>query len=227
MGEVKTLPPVLGVQSKPKPCEMCAYKTVGSGWLSDWIGKRAKVLFMFPSAPGDDFVNRFPLSGRGGNSFLHKYIEPLGFDRDDCAFAHVIRCRPKGDGSKKAKNGQYPTGFARKSAETSCRYYDRNGVVEQFNPDSYVLSFDLGTIYSEPAFTRLFGADVKKAFDLASRGYRPVMLLGNPAAELLARYINGNGGVKSWRGEWRPIDSWPWLSGSTELSPTSTRFIAA
>jgi len=218
---------ILGVQQKPAACSMCAYKTVGSGFLNDWIGKHPKVLFMLPSAPGDDFVNRYPLSGKGGHSFIAKYIEPLGYDRDDCAFAHVLRCRVKGDGSKKAKNGQYPTGFARKASEQACRYYDRNGVVETFNPDCYVITFELNTIYQEPAFTRLLARDIQKSFDLAAKGYRPIVLMGNPAAELLAKYISGNGGVKSWRGEWRTIPSWPWLEGSTELPAASTRFIAA
>jgi hypothetical protein len=229
MVEVKSLPPVLGVAQKPATCKsLCPYCSVGSGYVEDWAGKDPKVAFLIPSPTGDDCLNRMPMTGKGGNSFIRKYIEPLGYTRDNCIFSHVLRCRPKGDGSKKARYGQYPTGSARKGSEAACRYYDRFSPLAKFAPDCYLITFELTSLYTEPAFTRLFAVDIRKAFELSTRGFRPLVLLGNPTAELVAPYVNGNGGVKEWHSHWEEMpEGWPWLSGTQEIKGTTRGFRAA
>lgn len=49
-----------------------------------------------------------------------------------------------------------------------------------------------------PAFTRLFKADIKKAFRFVEEGYRPCVLLGDKAMSMV--FPKFGGGVKKWRG---------------------------
>lgn len=220
---------MLGVEKKPNHCKnICCQFTIGSGFVRDFSPKAPRVAFMVPSPTGDDCINRRVLSGKGGASFEKHFIAPLGYSWEDYMVTSVLRCRPKGDGSKGCRHGQYPTGSVRKGAEQSCRFYDRGGPLEKFDPDAYVLTFELQTIYQEPAFTRLLARDIEKAFTLAERGYRPIVLMGNPTAAMVCPFIEGAGGVKAWRGHWGEMqEGWPWLSGQTKVKGTANRFVLA
>ncbi len=207
---------VLGVQSKPASCRLlCQYFSVGSGWVPDFIGSRPKVAFMLPHPTGDDSINRSLMTGRGGDSFFKKYITPLGYDREDCIFSAVIRCRPRGNGAKSAKWGTPLTGNTKKMTEESCRHHDVP-VLGKWNPDLILLTFSLGVVYTEPAFTRLLQRDIAKAFEFAQKGYRPLVLMGNEAGEMFMPFIKGNGGSKGWRGNWQEQDGYPFLPDASK-----------
>lgn len=215
MSELVVLNDMKGVEPRPDHCKnICKQFTIGTGFVHDRSPKAPRIAVMVPAPTKDDCLHRAPLAGKARAHFERTYLEPLGYSPDDYMVSSVLRCLPKGDGSASARHGDYPTGTVRKGAEAACRYYDRNGPLERFDPDSYVLTLDLARTYKEPAYIRLVRRDIEKAFTLADRGYRPLVLMGNPAAELICPFLVGNGGVKAWRGHWDELpEGWPSLSG--------------
>ena len=206
-----TAKPSTGVASKPAQCRLlCPYFTKGSGFVDDYLPEGAKVLFMISNPSSDDLVSRKPLSGKAGWSFLKTFIEPLGYGLKDYGVCSLMRCRPQG--------GQVPIGWAKKATINACRYYDQ-GVVAEFGPKSYLISHALKDIYRENSFHSLLASDIKKAFRFADLGLRPIVLMGQEAAEFVAPYIVGQGGVKKFRGSWMELDQWPYLSATGELPP--------
>jgi hypothetical protein len=67
-----------------------------------------------------------------------------------------------------------------------------------------------------PALRWLIESDIKRAVKRADEGYRPLILMGKEAKELVAPWAKGP--VKSWRGHFYP-GSWPWQEGSSLVVP--------
>ena len=111
-----------------------------------------------------------------------------------------------------------PIGKDRKGTIAACRYYDR-GVIAAFAPKTYILGQALIDVYKENSFHSLLANDVKKAFRFAEKGLRPILILGQDAAETIAPYILGQGGIKKFRGSWIEIEQWPFLSASQQPKP--------
>jgi hypothetical protein len=117
----------------------------------------------------------------------------------------------------------------------ACRQYDCKqssghklvaGGIEAFDPNLFVITHDLKDIFNTPPFYRIIQKDIEKAFRFVVKGYRPIVLFGIEAAELLAPWIKDKGGMKAWRGHfWE--GSWPWKEGVAEMGPAPTTFLAA
>ncbi len=204
-----------GIQLKPKTCQiLCPYFSIGSGYLEDTLPPEAKIMVMLASPSSEDLLYRKFLSGKAGFSFFKNYIYPLGYRQEHVAICGVMRCRPVG--------GKFPLGQDKKGTVEACRYYDQQKV-KDFGPKSYIISQSLKDVYQENAFHSLMVNDFKKAFRFAEKGLRPIVLMGNEASEIVAPYIVGQGGTKKWRGEWREIEVWPFLTNKT-MEPQKPTF---
>lgn len=210
----------LGILGKPHECKtLCPYFYVGEGFVRDIAVSTARVLIMINNPSSDDLVNRKLLSGRAGYRFYQDYIYSLGYTDSDVAVTAVMRCRPKG--------GKMPTGPVKPNLITACRYYDRE-VIKEFNPDCYLITQELRDVYQERAFHSLLKCDIQKAFFLAEKGYRPIVLMGLEAANLVASFVDGNGGPKRWRGMWEELtEGWPHLNASPAPKPIASGFAPA
>jgi hypothetical protein len=207
-------PPVLastaqGVTAKPNSCRVCCpYFSVGEGYVTDYLPEAPRVMLLVANPSADDLVNREILSGKAGYSFLKTYIWPLGYKKEDIGIAAIMRCRPKG--------GRFPIGADKRGVLQGCRQYDKNAI-GKFNPDTYMITQTLFDTYTNPAFGRLLKNDIAKAFRLADKGLRPIVLMGVEAASMVAPYIDGNGGPKAWRSHWQALDNgWPFLMASSK-----------
>lgn len=183
---------------------MCRFASVGEGYANDVMPANPKIMIFMASPSADDLLNRRLLSGKAGFSFFKSYIYPLGYKQDDVAISAVMRCRPRG--------GKFPLGKDKKAIMESCRYWDR-GAIKTFNPNMYILAHDYKLAYSEPVYTRLIISDIKRAFEFAEKGHRPIVCLGNEASEIVAPFIIGNGATKTWHShyDWFEGGVWPHL----------------
>lgn len=215
------VPAETGVTKKPDMCRrMCCYYSVGAGWAEDVLPPAAKIMVLVSSPSSDDILNRKLLSGKAGWSFFKTYIFPLGHKQEDVAISAVMRCRPKA--------GKFPLGRDKKSLVESCRYYDQ-GAIKSFNPDMYVIAHDIKLAYSEPVYSRLIQSDIARAFDFAAKGFRPIVLLGTEASELVAPFIVGNGGTKTFHShyDWFAGGTWPFLHATPQEPKPAPGFAPA
>jgi hypothetical protein len=193
--EYKAFVPVV---RKGEGCSGCPYKGIGVGNCLDWVGSDPKIAVML-EAPGETEIEEgVPLSGKAGQLWCHWLLESNGYTRENCVVCNTLRCRPKGVGKAKDKWNQYPTGKLRAQAEAYCRQYDDKLIA--WGPDVFVATMHPAALLRTPAFVGLVQADMAKAFRLAERGYKPLVLMGDKAMGLCAPWLVG--GVKAWRGHW-------------------------
>lgn len=100
-------------------------------------------------------------------------------------------CRP-------SSMNEYPIGKLRVEAERHCRLYDDQLV--KFRPDLFLVTIHPAMLLRSSAMTRLVQRDVRRAFEFAAKGYRPCLLMGDKAMNLVAPWLKD--GVKRWRGHW-------------------------
>lgn len=216
-----------GVRPHPEACKLCPLNWLGSGFVPDEMpatGKpRIAMMFEFPA--GDDIVEGRPLVSRGGQAWLRRLVYALGHRKDEVLICNTLRCRPR--------QGRYPTGVDQRQAELCCRAHDGTqwggdidvpGGLLAFDPNVFLVSYNPGDILDTPSLYRLVRRDVEKAFSLADRDYRPLMLMGKGPAFLVAPWLQGKGGIKAWRGHWWE-GSWPWQPGY--VPPKPTQFLVA
>jgi hypothetical protein len=194
-----------GIAGKPKACEFCPCHTTQTGFVPDYFPPEAKVLFVLSAPRPDDAEEQLPLSGGMGKWLMREFVYKLGHKKEDVAITHILRCAPR----ITQKGIEYPTGPKRGKAENMCRQYDdKQGVegqlvpggVKKFNPNVFMLTFELTSVKYGPAFQHLLKESVRKCFRLAEKGYRPALVCGKEAGELFFPYAfsQGQGGTKSW-----------------------------
>lgn len=169
-----------------------------------------KIAMIFDMPSGADVREQAPLSGEDGAAWEKMFITDLGYRREDVLMSHVLRCRQKND---KFGHPLYPKEPMRKRGELNCRHYDLR--LNEFDPNLYVISLHPRSIRLIGAHARQIARDVNKAFTFAGQGYRPAVLLGEPAAELYFPWMKAGGGLKNWRGHY-------W-QGESPFLPTSRR----
>lgn len=212
-----------GVREKPEQCALCPFATKGAGFVPDWYPDRDKppqlgLLLNMPSS--DDVVEQRPWSGRAGYAWEQKYLKPFGLSLTDVYIGHVVRCQPK---DRKWGKPVYPIGTLKRHAEITCRQHDgkcgpdlHKGGMKSFDPNMFVVTFHPSDALLVPALSRLIQADIGKAVRRMNEGYRPLVLMGTEAKDLLAPWLKG--GIKSWRGSyWK--GEYPFKEGSMLLEP--------
>lgn len=192
-----------GVVKKPDQCyNSCPLGSCGGGFCPDWVPANPKIGVLFPQPGKDDVVSRQPLSGGMGRFFWGLIGARAGLRKTDVLASHILRCR----------NGwKYPVGADVKRAESACRQWDRFGNSDGFpdpnlpslvgwNPNLFIVTFDLSKAVLLGSFQALVFADVLKAVRFHYAGYRPLVLFGDEPLRLVAPWLHGS--AKRWRGTW-------------------------
>lgn len=217
-----------GIRTKPEECKFCRYATIGSGFCPDFYPKSPILGFLLPYPSKDDVVYQRPFSGAMGYYLNKLLIEDLGYKKEDVLIANVLRCMPPW-----AKG--YPTGDLRTTAESNCRQYDKkhayreklaDGGLIKYDPNLFLITYSPDKMRSIPAFQRQAVADISKAFRFAAKGYRPLVLMGDEPMELVAPWLVGKGGLKTWRGHWWE-GSWPFDGSAREVITQKFKFAEA
>lgn len=199
--------------------------TKGSGFVPDWYGdqyEEPKLAFLLDFPAADDVLDQRPWSGRAGYAWEKKYLKPFGLSLSNVLISHVLRCQPK---ERKWGKPVYPTASLRRGAEITCRQHDgkcwggpklRAGGIKKYDPNLFVISFHPSDALLVPALSRLIHKDIEKAVKRQTEGYRPLVVMGVEAKELIAPWLRG--GIKPWRGTfWE--GSWPFKENSMLVEP--------
>lgn len=187
--------------SKPRECLLrCAYKK-GAGFVPcdspAKVGPGTKVAFLLEAPGAWEGTYGWPVVGNTGRKLWGEIVEPLGYSRDDVFIDNVLRCQPPRYQGKQT----YPTGKDRQAAETACRYWD--AALDLWNPNLLSCTWHPAALFEDHSKERLVAEAVRKAFLHADAGFRPLLLMGEKAAELFAPYWSGQ--MKNWQGHWQPV----------------------
>lgn len=164
---------------KPKPpyCfTACPLAKVTTGFVPpDSLEKAESALIaVILETPGKwDVFEGKGLVSYAGRGFFEDFVEPLGYGRKDVLIDHVLRCRPVND--------VYPLRDKAAVAEKICRKWDLE--LKIFKPTIAIPTYSPSVVQREPTKTRLLERCVEKAFSLASKGERPVLLCGEFAVK--------------------------------------------
>lgn len=185
------LPVCVGLSKKPSGCDECPLRSRGIGFVPDEYPEDPKVAMLLEAPGEDEAVMSRPLVGRAGQAWLRRLIYKNGYKREDVLIANCLRCRP-------SSMNEYPIGKLRVEAERHCRLYDDQLV--KFRPNLFLVTIHPAMLLRSSAMTRLVQRDVRRAFEFAAKGYRPCLLMGDKAMNLVAPWLKD--GVKRWRGHW-------------------------
>lgn len=192
-----------GVHNKPIYCaNSCPRAYEASGFVADYVPENPRIAFLLEKPTKEDITKNKPLAS-GFNGFFWQNFGHIGFRKDDCIFAHMLRCY----------TWKYPTGATKNAAEKACRHWDSfvnidghprqpEGItpLAAWSPNIFVVTFGLDKQIETPAFQPLAIASIKKAWKFAQDGYRPIVLLGSETLSFVAPWLKG--GVKRWQGHW-------------------------
>lgn len=204
----------MSVRGHAKGCFQCPLQPGSIGFLADLVEPNPKVWILKYHPTSGEVENDKEKMDNMRFFWERDYLSPAGFKYDDLAVCHVLRCRPKNE----------PTGKVKIAATNICRQYDaqsadalgklRNGGIHGASVDSFIITFDHLDCIDVPA-RKLF---VRRAFHLAAqliaRGYKPCILMGKEAAQLVypslfvTRTRDREAGFKSWVGHYW-FGEWP------------------
>lgn len=202
---------VNGTITKPDQCKLrCGYKR-GSGFVAcDSVGKVAKVAMLLEAPGAWEGTYGWPVVGNTGRKLFDEIVAPLGYSREDVFLDNTIRCQPPRYQGKQT----YPTGRDRSLAEDACRYWDAG--IDLWNPNLISCTWHPASLFEDHSRERLVGEAVRKAFMHAEAGYRPLLLMGEKAAERFAPFWAGQ--MKYWQNHWAPIAWKPRGGGEVALT---------
>lgn len=180
----------------------------GSGFVPDFIPSKAKILFVFAAPERDDPAENRLLSGNLGWFRKTALLKSLNLEQHEVALSSIIRCYP---GKDKFLKLAYPQAKDRISCEKLCRQYDNRSLIAgeivprgiiNFDPNVFIITFDIEMLSAGSAFRHLILADIRKALRTINQGGRPAVLFGEHPAKMFAPYCfgPGQGGIKTWRG---------------------------
>jgi len=192
-----------GVGAKPQPCRNCVSGYTGQGFCPDSKGTNVKIALLCDHPGAADVVNNAGLTGKGGEIFWTKVAPYVGLTRDDFLISNVLRCRPP--------NNVYPTASHKKNSENMCRMYDNHLV--DYDPNLFICTYHPRDIITQFVYLRLLQEDIKRAKTFYEQGYRPLVLMGKNAVQLLyaVPFMPGKGGLRMWRGHYW-TGEWPFAS---------------
>lgn len=163
------------------------------------------MLFVAPEK--EDILTQVPLSGATGR-IIRPFLRVHNLTDDNIIVSHVIRCRPH----------EYPTAFLRRSAEKNCRQYDDSRMVNHalqltdglatWNPNVFIVCYEPLKAMKTTAYKTYIEAALTKALSFFQQGYRPCILFGAEATQLLAPWTNSSVGTFAlhW---WESDRGWP------------------
>lgn len=131
------------------------------------------------------------------------FFDRIGVKREEIIVTQLLRCH----------SSMYPKGKLRKTSETICRVND--ATLQQYSPSAGVITYSFRDVLKEGVFYRLVLADLRKALWLSGEGYRPLVLMGQEAVDMVYPWASRKGGLKSWRGHWWEMEGWQ-ISGGGE-----------
>lgn len=183
--------------SKPKPCGLCRVNYISTGFVADTGDPaKAQLAIVADSPSRSDLLEEKFWGGDTGRWYEKRHLTPHGLTRADVLFSSVIRCKPP--------LYDWPDGAMGKIGAQCCRQYDTKLI--EFNPSIAIVSFGLDDIAKTPALFRLVQATFEKALRFRDRGFRPAILMGAHAAELVYPWMSG---IKRWVGHFEEINGWP------------------
>ncbi len=183
------------VLNKPEHCRLCALTAIGKSFVPDYIPEKPKIAFILDVPSKHAALDQNPLAS---NDIEKLFITDLGYKKEDVLVSHVIRCVQPLNVYGKV---DYPKGYPKKQGEFNCRKYDNDGLTK-FNPSLWLMSLHPRSIALVTCHYRQILRDVEKAFSFAEKGYRPAVLFGEDAAALYFPHLQGNGGIKTFRGHY-------------------------
>lgn len=189
--------------------------TLSSGIVYDNAPQNPKIALMLPSPREEDVVDRKPLASKMAWYWRKKIFEKVGLKVNDILVTYLVRC---------FCGKSYPKGKWVRQAESACRFFDRyhgengkrqvGGFVDSWEPNLFVATYDLSKTVTTGAFYRQTCIDLEKAVSFYEKGYRPMVLCGIEAVQLVCPHI-GKGGIRVWRGHWWEGE-WPFKEGYQE-----------
>lgn len=200
------------ILQKPATCASCPENLNGRGFCPDWVPAAPKVAFLAERPAVNEIQEREPLVGSSGRLFTYQFLEKLGYTRRDVLLCNTIRCE--------SKDNKYPTGSVRLGAEKHCRQYDsvgsdgcisrgykilQSGGLDRWDPNLYIISVHPAAVLRTWSLLHVVQENCRKAFRFADRGYRPLVLLGDTAKQLVLGR-EPVGGVLKWQGHYGFLD---------------------
>jgi hypothetical protein len=204
----------IGPRKKPQYCvKNCPRRIFGTGFLADSISDTTKVVLL-KYQPSTDEINC-------RQAIPEKYIKfatQAGFEPNEIGVAYMLRCRNPKD--------KDPVKDLRK-AQKICRYWDTqqtlspespvayvDGGLKKYNPNVFILTFDIKTLEKADAFKVFFAKAFKLAKEFSDKSYRPIIACGPEVAVLLqpelfsTQEFDRDTTFRSWVGHWW-IGDWP------------------
>lgn len=153
---------------KPSSCQSCSFRAYGAGFMPVAGRPESKVYVIHEQPSKVDAMKGLALQDWFGEAFMDLVARPLGVPREVFTFDHTIRC--------KTASGAWPEGERGKAAASGCRRHD--GPLWAWGATVAIPSYSIHDIRMQPTTARLIQAVFEKAFRLAEKGERPVVLCG-------------------------------------------------
>lgn len=182
--------------SKPPSCKLCRFSYLSTGFVPDTGEETAKIAVVLDSPSRSDVLDQGYWKGHVGRVYEDRYLTPLGLQRKDVLFSAVLRCKPPVNDWPDKRMGEI--------GASCCRHYDQ--ALREWRPDLAIVTFSLLDVAKTPALFRLVLAAFEKAVRFQQRGFRPVVLMGGHASELLLPWTGGS--AKKWAGTHMEIRGW-------------------
>jgi hypothetical protein len=173
---------------KPERCTGCCFSKCSTGFAHDWVSIGPPKLMVVMKMPAREEV----VSGKAGTGgaayyFWKDFILPTGLRKDQVTICNVLRCV-----------ADFPIGKMRREAIEACRRWD--DPIREWKPDVMGISFSPSGLLKVPQQSRFLHRAIERAAEFASKGVKPLLLLGDEAREKFLPHLSG--GLKTWQGSW-------------------------
>lgn len=203
-----------GIRKKPEGCRRCPLSLVDTGFVPDEYPPSPLIAVLLERPGWEEVLEQRPLIGKAGRLWLSRLIKRTGHEREDVLICNTLRCFRQGN--------VYPTGWERKQGEKCCRQWDhyhrtpedgtlRSGGLGKFDPNLIMVTYHPAALLRTPAFYWPTLRAVEVAFEKAREGWRPLLCMGDKAAMLVGKWMEGTGGMKTWQRHWW-TSTLPWLT---------------
>lgn len=207
------MPVILGPRKKPKHCiSNCPRQVYGTGFVPDTFTKTTKIGIL-KYQPSTDEVNT-----RGTTDEFIPFLTAAKINPEELGVSYMLRCKAYENGTDKVTQ--------LRKAQKICRYFDtktnvagkaleiEGGGLQEFNPDIFIITFDVKQLEKADAFKVFFRRAFVMAKEFSDHGYKPLICCGLEVAMLLqpelfsSQEIDRDTTFRSWVGHWW-LGSWP------------------
>jgi len=222
---------ISGPRKKPAHCLTCPLHGTSFGFVGDKFPKNTKVAVLKYQPVTAEIQSQQNCPEEKGE-FWRKLIKPSGLDLSEVGFANIIRCKHPPE--KINKDLYMRTSLAcrqydSKHANIEGRLRDDGLTLNKFNPNAYIITYDIYAILTAVAH-KIF---IRRAFEIAawyaSLNYRPLVLMGPEAARLVnpelfnhtENYVR-EVTFKPWVGHHFILSDWPYKPAAENSSFVNT-----